>query len=135
MFDPLLGFDAAKHLCGDQIRITLGVRCDFSRVPLRHSITMEATEERKAKLAALMQSYITTESITEAEAGRLYGKARFVICPRFGRVYLAALQPLHKIHGRAPVKLIINYFGCVQRTLANGRKSGEPSSCALSSSS
>ena len=33
MFDPLIGFDLAKHMAGDQIRITLGVRCDFSRVP------------------------------------------------------------------------------------------------------
>jgi len=95
MFEPLIGFDLAKHLSGDQVRITLGVRCDFSRVPLYHSVTMEVTEERKAKLSALLQSYIDTESITEAEAGRLYSKARFVICPRFGRVYLAALQPLH----------------------------------------
>ena len=104
MFEPLIGFDLAKHMSGDQIRVTLGVRCDFSRVPLYHSITMEVTEERKAKLSALLQSYIDTGSITEAEAGRLYGKSRFVICPRFGRVYLAALQPLHKIHGRAPVR-------------------------------
>ena len=75
MFEPLIGFDLAKHMCGDQIRITLGVRCDFSRVPLYHSITMGVTEERKAKLSTLLQSYIDTESITEAEAGRLYGKS------------------------------------------------------------
>ena len=37
MFDPLIGFDAAKYMSGDQIRVTLGVRCDFSRVPLCHS--------------------------------------------------------------------------------------------------
>ena len=43
---------------------------------------MEVTEERKAKLSVLLQSYIDTESITEAEAGRLYGESRFVICPR-----------------------------------------------------
>ena len=65
---------------------------------------MEVTEERKAKLSLLLQSYLDTESITEAEAGRLYGKSRFVICPRFVRVYLAALQPLHKIKGRAQVR-------------------------------
>ena len=58
------------------------------------------TEERKAKLSVLLQSYLDTESITEAESGRIYGKSRFAICPRFGRVYLAALQPLH-INGHA----------------------------------
>ena len=30
-------------------------------------------------------------------ASKLYGKARFVICPRFGRIYLAVLQPLHDV--------------------------------------
>ena len=66
MFDLIIGFDAAKHMPGDQVRVTLGVQCDFSRVPLWHTITMEVTEERKE-----------IESITEAEAvERVYSKSR-----------------------------------------------------------
>ena len=98
LLSPLIGFDPAKHQPPDQTPVTLGVRCDFSRVPLNGAIWMEVTEERKQKLAGTLESLLEGRSrITHSLAGKLYGKARFVICPRFGRVYLAALQPLHNV--------------------------------------
>jgi hypothetical protein len=98
LLEPLIGFDAAKHVLSDQRPVTLGVRCDFSRVPLNGAIWMEVTEERKLKLMMTLDELLGGRAyITHSVASKLYGKARFVICPRFGRIYLAVLQPLHDV--------------------------------------
>ena len=112
--EPLIGFDPAKHQSADQKPVTLGVRCDFSRVPLNGIIWMEVTEERKDKLVGTLEPLLEGRSrITHSLAGKLYGKARFVICPRFGRIYLEVLQPLHNVKRSLPVVPGSNMHACL----------------------
>ena len=112
--EPLIGFDPAKHQLPDQKPITLGVCCDFSRVPLNGIIWMEVTEERKGKLVGTLEPLLEGRSrITHSLAGKLYGKARFVICPRFGRIYLAVLQPLHNVKRSLPVVPGSGMYACL----------------------
>ena len=116
---PLIGFDPAKHQLPDQRPVTLGVRCDFSRVPLNGVIWMEVTEERKDKLVCTLEPLLAGRSrITHSLAGKLYGKARFVICPRFGRIYLAVLQPLHNVKRSLLVVAGSNIHACLTYLLA-----------------
>ena len=114
LLTPLIGFDVAKHELSDQRPVTLGVRCDFSRVPLNGVIWMEVTDERKRKLAVTLDELLGGGAyITHSTASKLYGKARFVICPRFGRIYLAVLQPLHNVKKGAKVKPGSDMHACL----------------------
>ena len=94
--DNMIGFDAAKHLVPDQTRVVLGVESDFSRLPLDQHALMAVTEARREKLRETLRALLFAGSMSHATGVRVYGKCRWVLCPRFGRIYLAALHPLRQ---------------------------------------
>eukprot|EP00310_Coccolithus_braarudii_P011596 CAMPEP_0183379174 /NCGR_PEP_ID=MMETSP0164_2-20130417/125291_1 /TAXON_ID=221442 /ORGANISM="Coccolithus pelagicus ssp braarudi, Strain PLY182g" /LENGTH=806 /DNA_ID=CAMNT_0025556753 /DNA_START=1 /DNA_END=2424 /DNA_ORIENTATION=+ len=97
LLNTMIGFDAAKHLLPDQIRVVLGVESDFSRLPLDMHVRMAVSEERMDKLRVTLRGLLREASMSHATGVRVYGKCRWVLCPRFGRIYLAALHPLRQV--------------------------------------
>eukprot|EP00327_Prymnesium_parvum_P044365 CAMPEP_0205856092 /NCGR_PEP_ID=MMETSP1083-20121108/2944_1 /ASSEMBLY_ACC=CAM_ASM_000430 /TAXON_ID=97485 /ORGANISM="Prymnesium parvum, Strain Texoma1" /LENGTH=106 /DNA_ID=CAMNT_0053217491 /DNA_START=340 /DNA_END=657 /DNA_ORIENTATION=+ len=93
-----LGFDESKHESGAQVSVNLGVETDFR---LAHSlgpaVLLGVTAERKAKLAAVVEDVLRGGVITHATALRLYGKARWTVCPVFGKVGLGVLHRLPSV--------------------------------------
>lgn len=101
MFGP--GFDDAKHVTHDKPAVNLGVLSDFSKVPSRAIVTLGVTEERKEKLRVMVRGIFADRVIRHAQATKLFGKARFALCPIFGRVGLGILSPLQSVRTRQPV--------------------------------
>ena len=101
MFGP--GFDEAKHVSFDMPAVNLGVLSDFSQVPTRAVVTLGVTEERKKKLREMVLGVFGERAIRHAQATKLFGKSRFVLCPIFGRVGLGILQPLQHVQHRRSV--------------------------------
>ena len=97
LLNTMIGFDAAKHLLPDQVRVVLGVESDFSRLPLNLHVRMAVSAERREKLRVLLSGLLRAASMSHATGVRVYGKCRWVLCPRFGRIYLAALHPLRQV--------------------------------------
>ena len=92
-----IDFEEDKHLPNDQKVVGLGVSNDFSLAPVTGCITLGVTLERRETVCDLIDSVISAGWITTAEASRLYGKVRFTLCPMFGRLGIAALQPLNSV--------------------------------------
>ena len=101
MFGP--GFDEAKHVTGEMPAVNLGVLSDFSQVPTRAVVTLGVTDERKEKLRVMIRGIFNDRTIRHAQATKLFGKARFALCPIFGRVGLGVLSPLQHVKARQPV--------------------------------
>jgi len=57
-------------------------------------VLLGVTDERKAKLAAVVAEVLRGGTISHALALRLYGKARWTVCPVFGKVGLGVLHRL-----------------------------------------
>lgn len=96
-FVVMLGpdFDIRKRVQGNQIADNLGVDTDFSRVPLTATVTIGVTKDRKEKLRLLLRGHFSDRIITRPNSQKLFGSARWVVCPIFGRVGLALLTPLN----------------------------------------
>ena len=97
------GFDDAKHVTHDMPAVNLGVLTDFSQVSSRAVVTLGDTEERKEKLRVMVRGVFADRVIRHAQATKLFGKARFALCPIFGRVGLGILSPLQNVKTRQPV--------------------------------
>ena len=52
LLDLIIGFDAAKHHPPDQVRVTLGAQCDFSRLPLTHLVTWKSLRSGRRSCAS-----------------------------------------------------------------------------------
>ncbi|KAL1526088.1 hypothetical protein AB1Y20_014817 [Prymnesium parvum] len=93
-----LGFDESKHEGGAQVSVNLGVESDFSLVhSLEPAVLLGVTAERKVKLAAVVAEVLRGGVISHALALRLYGKARWTVCPVFGKVGLGVLHRLPSV--------------------------------------
>ncbi|KAL1495392.1 hypothetical protein AB1Y20_016761 [Prymnesium parvum] len=93
-----LGFDESKHVGGETTSVNLGVESDFSLAHTREPVALlGVTDERKAKLAAVVAEILREGVITHALALRLYGKARWTVCPVFGKVGLGVLHRLPSV--------------------------------------
>ena len=88
-------FDLGKHRDRSQRVVYTGVCTDWSR-QAEGIVSLGVTRARRLKLRALIASILADQSLTSAEAGRLRAKARFCVCPVFGRVGLAAVQLLRE---------------------------------------
>ncbi|KAL1520677.1 hypothetical protein AB1Y20_022246 [Prymnesium parvum] len=94
-----LGFDASKHEDGTRTSVNLGVESDFSLVSsLAPAVLLGVTNERKAKLAVVVEEILCAGVISHALALRLYGKARWTVCPVFGKIGLGVLHRLPSVH-------------------------------------
>lgn len=94
-----IGFEPSKSTDPNQLSVSLGVLKDYTHVPLRAVVYMSVTEERREKLLQALEELRRSRWLTHAGARKLLGKARWVLCPRFGRVGLASLQPLRDVTG------------------------------------
>ena len=92
-------FSADKHKSPSESPTFLGVVTDLSRVVSHGQVCCSVTEQRRSSVAALAQLVIDENRITGACAAKLTGKARWMLCPCFGRVGIAVLQPLYKVRG------------------------------------
>ena len=104
MFDLVgLGFDLGKHEGGSDTSVVLGVLSDFRPVcsPLLASVGLTVTTERIDKLREVIRGVLRRRAVSRAVARRLFGKARFTVCPVFGRVGLGLLQRLTSVRGSA----------------------------------
>ena len=81
----------------NQIAENLGVEADFSRVPLTHTVLLGVTDDRKKKLQEMLRGHFSEHLITRTNAQKLFGSARWVVCPIFGTVGLALLSPLRHV--------------------------------------
>ena len=97
----LLGtpFSADKHAPPSESPTFLGVVTDLSRVVSHGEICCSVTEARRSSVSALAQLVLDDDRISGACAAKLTGKARWMLCPCFGRVGIAVLQPLYKVRG------------------------------------
>jgi|EP00966_Prymnesium_polylepis_P169219 hypothetical protein len=100
------GFDADKHEDGRSPSVNLGVSTDFAGASRSYypmppapmpSVTVGVTAERRLKLADTVSDVLESGVITHTTALRLYGKARFVVCPIFGRIGLGLLHRLPSV--------------------------------------
>ena len=85
-------FDIKKRVSGAEVAENLGIQCDFTSVPSHALVTLSVTRERKDKLRELMRGYFSNHIITRTQSQKLYGTARWVVCPIFGRVGLSLLM-------------------------------------------
>jgi len=102
-----LGWAEDKHVemtqAGPDLH-PLGVMHDFSSVPNTGVVLIGVTEERKAKVAGLIDEIVARGSLTRSDGSTVYGKSRFVFSPVFGRFGLAALAPLSGLRGTASLR-------------------------------
>ena len=59
-------------------------------------VSVGVSTERRAKVMSIIDAAVEKWSLTPAEASSLRGKARYCVCPVFGRVGLAAVTLLSK---------------------------------------
>jgi len=75
----------------------LGLSTVLARLPFR----VEVTPDRCAKLRSVLQSFLDTEVVSPAQAGKIAGRLRFAQAGVFGGVGRAAIQPFYR-RQRAP---------------------------------
>lgn len=95
----VIGFAADKHVPMNQLTLFIGVQTDMRWIPVLCEVFISVTDKRKRKLREILQPYVDLRfgeelRLTHAQALKLFGKSRFVLCPVFGRLGLAALQGL-----------------------------------------
>ena len=106
-----LGFDVAKHKAGVAVSVNLGVQTDFTSVVPSASleagerstylpyVLVGVTADRRKKLLSLALEILERRSLSHAAALKLYGMARFTVCPVFGRLGLGLLHRLPSVRG------------------------------------
>lgn len=97
-----LGFAPAKHVPWATTSVALGVQSDWSSIAAG-VVTVGVTEERRQKLRVTIRDVLGSGVLTHAAAVKVFGKSRWVLCPVFGRVGIALLQPLQFKAKRAEV--------------------------------
>ena len=95
----MIGFEDDKHVAMNQLSIFLGAQDDMRSIPLHGEVYIGVTTKRRHKLMALLLPFAELgvgefKQHTHAQAAKLFGKSRFVLCPVFGRLGLAALRGL-----------------------------------------
>ncbi|KAL1521615.1 hypothetical protein AB1Y20_021274 [Prymnesium parvum] len=60
-------------------------------------VLLGVTDERKRKLAVVVEEILCGGTISHAHALRLYGKARWTVCPVFGKIGLGVLHRLPSV--------------------------------------
>ena len=95
----LLGtpFSPGKHQAPSELPTFLGVVTDLSRVVSHSEILVSVEEDRRLSVGALVTSALAADRLSSGAAAKLSGKARWMLCPCFGRVGIAVLQPLYKV--------------------------------------
>ena len=88
-------FAFPKHEGWSEVLEYTGVETDFRRAA-DGFITIGASSKRRSKLLDLISSALRVGSLAPSEASSMYGKARYALCPVFGRAGMAAARLLRK---------------------------------------
>lgn len=86
-------FDWGKHVPWRRDPVYTGVQTDWS-CDAEGLVSLGVTRDRRARVRAIVQSAIDSQSLTPAEASSLRNKARFCVCPAFGRVGVGVINLL-----------------------------------------
>ena len=92
-----LDFDPSKHEEPSATPTALGVVSDFSLSRLSLTTTISVSQSRRESISEWCDSLLAKGYVTTSDASSLVGKSRYVLCPVFGRVGLACLQPLYQM--------------------------------------
>lgn len=85
---------ADKHLVAKLSNVFLGVETSFARMAAEAVVEMFVPDDRRARLTARVESILDDHYLSTSAAGSLRGALQFLIAWSFGRVGMAALQPL-----------------------------------------
>ena len=91
-------YSASTHVADDELSTTgkfKGVITDFSHLAEESKIELYVDAERKSKLVKILDQ-AATDGLPPEGAAKLVGKLRFTLSWTFGRVGMAAIQPLQK---------------------------------------
>ena len=90
-------FDLGKHVPWGRSVVYTGVVTDWTCDSQAEGfVSVGVSTERRAKVMSIIDAAVEKWSLTPAEASSLRGKARYCVCPVFGRVGLAAVTLLSK---------------------------------------
>ena len=78
----------------------IGVVTDYSRVVSHGEVCVRVHRRRRDSVLDIIDAVMADGTITQNQASSLSGKLRWTLCPCFGRVGLALLQPLHAVRGK-----------------------------------
>lgn len=98
-------FDHTKHAPWNRTVLYTGVLTDWSRDDLG-VVTVGVSASRRASVRQIIAEALAQGVLSAASASSLRGKARFCICPVFGRVGLAAVQLLSQRQRRPDEEFI-----------------------------
>ena len=123
LFVAMLGtpFAPVKHEAPSELPTFLGVVTDLSRVASHGEMSVSIKQSRKDSIRDLAESILRAGCVTGSQASKLTGKARWMLCPCFGKIGIAVLQPLYKVGIGATVPLSTELSESVQaiRVLAD----------------
>ena len=115
-FAALLGtpFAPKKHEPPSEFPTFLGVVTDLSRIRLHGEMAISIKQSRKDSIRDLAESILRDGCVSGPQASKLTGKARWMLCPCFGKVGIAVMQPLYKVGPGAAVPLSVELSESVQ---------------------
>ena len=118
-FAALLGtpFAPKKHEPPSEFPTFLGVVTDLSRIRLHGEMAISIKQSRKDSIRDLAESILRDGCVSGPQASKLTGKARWMLCPCFGKVGIAVMQPLYKVGPGAAVPLSVELSESVQALL------------------
>ena len=92
-----LPFAPDKHESPSELPKFVGVVTDYTRVVSHGEMLVSVDPSRRASVIELADAVLVADAVTHTQAAKLAGKLRWSLCPCFGRVGLALLQPLHAV--------------------------------------
>ena len=99
-----LPFALDKHVPPHGKPKFVGVVTDYTRVVSDGELLVSVDPGRRDSLFELINGALGAGELSRAQAAKLSGKLRWSLCPCFGRVGLALLQPLHAVrHNTSPL--------------------------------
>ena len=90
-------FAPKKHEPPSELPTFLGVVTDFSRIGSHGEMSVSIKQSRKDSIRDLAASILRDGCVSGPQASKLTGKARWMLCPCFGKVGIAVMQPLYKV--------------------------------------
>ena len=92
-----LPFALDKHVPPNSKPKFVGVVTDYSLIVSRGELLVSVDPSRRTSVYELVDAALAADRLSRTQAAKLSGKLRWTLCPCFGRVGLALLQPLHAV--------------------------------------
>ena len=89
-------FDIGKHVSWSRHVLYTGVVTDWTLDYLEGIVSIGVSSERRHKLRIIIQAALDADSLSPAESSSLRGKARWSVCPVFGRLGVAIVHLLRE---------------------------------------